>query len=74
MAATPTSRTSCLSAGVEVKTVDNQSPVSPVTCKVCEEIIIDGKDSTELCEGLCDGWFHRHCAGLSVAHFDALSI
>ena len=27
-----------------------------------------------LCEGLCDGWFHRHFAGLSVAHFDALSV
>ena len=26
-----------------------------------------------LCEGLCDGWFHPHCAGLSVAHFGALS-
>ena len=25
-----------------------------------------------LCEGLCNGWFHRHCAGLSVAYFDAL--
>ena len=36
---------------VEVKTVDNQSAVSPVTCNVCEEIIIDGKDSTVLCEG-----------------------
>ena len=71
MAATPKSSTSCLSAGVDVKTLDNQSPV---TCAVCEEIIIDGNDSTMLCEGLCDGWFHRHCAGLSVAHFDALSV
>ena len=53
---------------VDVKTLDNQSPV---TCAVCE---VDGKDSTVLCEGFCDGWFHRHCTGLSVAHFDALSV
>ena len=37
VAATPKSRTSWLSAGVDVKTLDNQSPV---TCAVCEEIII----------------------------------
>ena len=55
MAATPKSRTSYLSASVDVKTLDSQSPV---TCAVCEEIIVDGKDSTVLCEGLCDGWFH----------------
>ena len=36
--------------------------------------IIDGKDGAVLCEGLCDGWFHRHCAGLSVTHFDALNV
>ena len=27
-----------------------------------------------LYEGLCDGWFHRHCDGLCVAHFNALSV
>ena len=70
VAATPKSRISCLSAGIDVKTLNNQSPV---TCAACEEIIMDGNDSTVLC-WLCDGWFHRHCAGLSLAHVDALSV
>ena len=60
-----------LSGGTELKTLANQSPVA---CVVCDKDIIDGKDGAVLCEGLCDGWFHRHYAGLSVTHFDALSV
>ena len=44
-----------------------------MACVVCKENIIYGKDCAVLSEGLCDGWFYRHCARLSVANFDALS-
>ena len=49
--------------------------VSPSTtkCAVCDQKIVDGKDQALCCEGLCKGWFHRYCAGVSLAHFDYLS-
>ena len=49
--------------------------VSPSTtkCAVCDQNIVDGKDQALFCEGLCKGWFHRYCAGVSLAHFDFLS-
>ena len=49
---------------------------SAVYCAICEEIIIDqneqepGQDSI-YCEGKCDAWVHRHCAGLTVSAFRA---
>ena len=49
---------------------------SSVYCAICEEIIIDqneqeaGQDSI-YCEGKCDAWVHRHCAGLTVSAFCA---
>ena len=42
-------------------------------CAVCEPTIIDGKNQALYCEDRCRSWFHRHCAGVSVAHFSALS-
>ena len=47
------------------------SPTVP--CAVCEQDILDGKDQALFCEGLCQRWFHRYCAGVSVLHFDVLS-
>ena len=47
-------------------------------CSICNKIIIDqsashhGEDAI-LCEGLCNGWMHRHCAGLSVPQFAQIS-
>ena len=50
--------------------LDTSSPRSPVrhTCVVCEKLIEDnGKGQESIyCEGKCDGWMHRVCAGLSV--------
>ncbi len=48
------------------------------TCPVCEEAIIDaivskpGQESI-LCEGPCQSWYHRLCAGLSKAAFAKIS-
>ena len=42
-------------------------------CAVCVQTIIDGKDQAILCEGTCNGWFHRYCAGVPLAHFEFLS-
>ena len=40
---------------------------------MCEWSVIDGKDQALYCEEHCKSWFHRYCAGVSVAHFFALS-
>ncbi len=51
---------------------------SPSNCPVCLEIIKDpsdecqGEDSIH-CDGVCNGWLHRRCAGLSVAAFKAIN-
>ena len=39
------------------------------TCCVCEEIIMDTgrkKQAAVFCDGICQRWLHRSCAGLSV--------
>jgi len=47
------------------------------SCLVCQENIIDsdetnaGQDSI-MCEGLCKGWLHRTCCGLTRESFEAL--
>ena len=45
----------------------------PVKCAVCEQNIVDGKGQALFCEGQCQRWSHRYCAGVSLAHFDAFS-
>ena len=47
-------------------------------CIVCDRIILEPSDSTEgedavFCEGNCQGWLHRTCAGLSRPAFDNLN-
>ena len=47
-------------------------------CPVCLDIIIDAKDGQKgqesvFCEGVCNGWIHRRCAGLSSAAFAVIS-
>ena len=46
-------------------------------CRICQDVInepneSDGDDSVH-CNGLCDGWIHRRCAGLSLARFEEIS-
>ena len=47
-------------------------------CSVCEDAILessntqDGQDAV-FCEGSCQGWMHRGCAGLTKAAFTRVS-
>lgn len=43
-------------------------------CPVCEDVIIEGNgkkcgDDAIYCDGHCDAWLHRRCAGLSTTAF-----
>ena len=42
-------------------------------CAVCDAKIVDGKDEAVFCEGLCQQWIHRYCAGVSKVHFERLA-
>jgi len=47
-------------------------------CPICEELIKEsvGKkvgDDAIMCDGICSGWLHRRCAGLSKAAYIELS-
>ena len=47
---------------------------SVAVCPVCLENIIESTELKEghdaiYCEGACDGWLHRQCAGLSKVVF-----
>jgi len=44
----------------------------PVTCGVCKNKIVDGKDEALYCEGRCQSWMHRYCAGVSKIQFEEL--
>ena len=66
---------------------DNNSPPkrkpknvknSEADCLICDEAILEPGDLTDgddavFCEGVCQGWLHRKCAGLSRPVFDKLS-
>ena len=45
----------------------------PVLCLICEQDIIDDRDDSVLCEGICQTWLHSRCAGLSKQVFAILS-
>ena len=46
-------------------------------CRICQDVIKelneDGGEDSVQCNGLCDGWIHRRCAGLSLARFEEIS-
>ena len=42
-------------------------------CILCTQRIADGRDQALFCTGKCQGFVHRYCAGVSEAHFLALS-
>ena len=58
--------------------VSSPSEGGPDLCLVCNEIVkdqssvSDGDDALK-CEGHCQGWLHRCCAGVSSKQFSALS-
>ena len=36
---------------------------------MCNESITDTADDAHQCEGSCQKWLHRYCAGVSISHF-----
>ena len=42
-------------------------------CVICCRYIVDGKEDALFCEGKCNGWFHRYCAGVPLSYFKHLS-
>ena len=43
-------------------------------CCVCCKAVEDGKDEALLCEGQCQKWLHRYCAGVTVNQYEQLSL
>ena len=62
----------------EKKTKRNSVSSASSVCPICDETIKEpskhrkGEDSI-YCEGYCEAWIHRRCAGLSVTNFAAFS-
>ena len=51
---------------------DNQ-----IECLICDNIILEPGENTDghdavFCEGECQGWIHRHCAGITRPVFEKL--
>ena len=53
--------------------VQSSSSSTAAICAVCEQRIEDGKDQALFCEGVCQQWLHRYCAGVPVSWFATLS-
>ena len=49
------------------------SSSSKVKCDLCLAAIIDNKEDALQCEGVCQQWFHRCCAGVSQTVFKSLA-
>ena len=60
------------------KPTSKRSSTPKHTCPICEDVIVDqssgnkGHDSV-FCDGLCNAWLHRGCAGLSKLAFDQVA-
>ena len=42
-------------------------------CDLCCAAVVEGKEEALQCEGECQLWFHRYCAGVSSSYFKELS-
>ena len=42
-------------------------------CSLCSSYIVDGEEDALFCEGECNGWMHRYCAGVPLKYFERLS-
>ena len=41
-------------------------------CGLCCKPVIEDRDEALLCEGTCDRWLHRYCAGVTEMQYEAL--
>ena len=72
-----TSRVSETSSSSKIK--NNSSKTQAFTCPICLDLIKDASDDSTgedaiVCEGKCNTWLHRKCAGLSKAAYEAATI
>ena len=58
------------------KTSEKKNKKEEEICIICDSAILEDEDDEEqtgdeaiFCEGLCQGWLHRKCAGLTNAFF-----
>lgn len=72
---TPYSRTEA--EGNSDNNSDNnvQENTEPSSCPICEEVIKEATDDSPgdeaiYCEGQCEAWFHRKCAGISKKAYE----
>lgn len=42
------------------------------SCALCCERIVENEDEALFCEGNCQQWVHRYCAGISEKHYKSL--
>ena len=50
----------------------------PLPCPICEEVIKESTDDAPgdepiFCEGQCEAWYHRRCAGISKSAYESAS-
>ena len=60
-------------AGKATEVNKASSSLSKVKCDLCLAVIVDNKEDALQCEGSCQLWFHRYCAGVSLSHFKSLA-
>ena len=48
------------------------SSASEEQCGLCCKAIVEDCDEALFCEGSCNKWMHRYCAGVSLSHYEAL--
>ena len=41
-------------------------------CRLCCQKVTEDRDEVLFCGGKCRGWFHRYCAGISLAQYEAI--
>ena len=57
---------------------EKQTDDTSATCLICLDMIVDATADQEdqeavFCDGVCNGWIYRRCAGLSSTAFAAIS-
>ena len=63
-----------VSYSVNKRMVSKNKRTKNEACVLCCKDIVEGKDEALMCEGEVCGnkWMHRHCAGVSTAHYQLL--
>ena len=51
---------------------DEANADTNATCDLCCKPIVEDRDEGLLCEGTCNRWLHRYCAGVTETQYEAL--